>query len=147
MDEEYSDKSYHKVQKLTTKIYLQFEKSPFYSKMFKYCQNEAESIVGCLGDFIYSYELGFPKDWSLSMFTGQTDNIQRKCMYGPSFFKALPKVIYSFAKFCEANNIGKFSKNEIEDFREGVKEGYYEFYSDWEEGSAARMQFSKKFGF
>ena len=115
--------------------------------MFKYCQNEAEWIVGCLGEYVYNYELGLPEDWSISTFTGQTDNIQRKCMGSKNFFKAFPKVIYAFSKFCEMKGIGQFSKEKIEEFKVDVKGGYYEFYSDWDEGYRAREQFRKNFGF
>ena len=110
--------------------------------MFKYCQNEAKFVVEELGEFLYTYELIKPEDWTIDQFVGQGYNIQRKCMFSNNFFKALPKVIYHFSLFCEKNNIGAFKKEKIEEFWQDLREGYYNdvFYSSWEEGYKVRKR-------
>jgi len=142
MTKEYSDKTADKVRNKTAKILAQFQQSPYFSKMFKYCQQEAESIVEELGDFLYGYELIEPEEWTVDNFVGETYNIQRKCMFSKKFFKALPKVIYHFSKFCEKNSIGAFNKERIEEFWQDLREGYYEdkFHSSWEEGYKIRQR-------
>jgi len=140
MTKEYSDETAEQVRKKTAKIFIQFQQSPSFSKMFKYCQQEAKYIVDELGEFLYNYELIEPEAWTIAQFVGQAYNIQRKCMYSKKFFKALPKVIYHFSNFCEKNNIGVFKKDMIEEFRKDLREGYYDdtFHSSWEEGYQIR---------
>lgn len=115
--------------------------------MYKYCQKEAESVVGELGFFLYGYDLIRPDDWTLDGFLGQVYNIQRKCMYPINFFKALPKVIYHFSLFCEENNIGDFNRREIEKYNRDLKKGFYKdmFHSSWEEGYQARKKLFENF--
>ncbi|TFG18840.1 MAG: hypothetical protein EU529_16995 [Promethearchaeota archaeon] len=147
MTKEYSDKTARQVRNKNNKIFAQFQQSPYFSKMFKYCQKEAKYVVEELGEFLYDYELIEPEDWTINQFLGQTYNIQRKCMYSKIFFKALPKVIYHFSLFCEKNNIGSFKKEKIEEFWQDLREGYYEdtFYSSWEEGYQIRQREYKIF--
>ena len=142
MTKEYSDETAEQVRNRTSKIYIQFQQSPYFSKMFKYCQQEAKYIVEALGEFLYNYELIEPKEWTIDNFIGETYNIQRKCMFSKKFFKALPKVIYQFSRFCEDNNIGVFKKERIEQFQQDLREGDYEdiFYSSWEEGYQIRKK-------
>ena len=142
MTKEYSDKTAEQVRNRTSKIYIQFQYSPYFSKMFKYCQQEAEYIVEELGDFLYNYELIEPKEWTINSFVGEVYNIQRKCMFSKNFFKALPKVIYHFSRLCEENNIGVFKKERIEEFQQDLREGYYDdtFHSSWEEGYKIRKR-------
>ena len=142
MTKEYSDETAEQVRNKTAKIFIQFQQSPSFSKMFKYCQQEAKYIVYELGEFLYNYELIEPEAWTIDQFVGQTYNIQRKCMYSKKFFKALPKVIYHFSNFCEKNNIGAFKKDMIEEFRKDLREGYYDdtFHSSWEEGYQIRKK-------
>jgi len=142
MTKEYSDKTADKVRNKTAKIFAQFQQSPYFSKMFKYCQKEAKYVVEELGGFLYNYELIEPEAWTIYQFLGQTYNIQRKCMYSKTFFKALPKVIYHFSLFCEKNSIGAFNKERIEEFWQDLREGYYEdtFHSSWEEGYKIRQR-------
>ncbi len=139
---EYSDKTAKQVRNETTKIFVQFQQSPYFSKMFKYCQKEAKYVVEELGEFLYNYELIEPEDWTIDQFIGQAYNIQRKCMFSKNFFKALPKVIYHFSLFCEKNNIGLFKKEKIEEFKQDLREGYhdYTFHSSWEEGYQIRKK-------
>ncbi len=140
MSEEYSDKVADQVQKETRRIFNKFRQSEYFSSMYKYCQQEADSVVEQLGFFLYGYELIQPKDWSLTQFIGQAYNIQRKCMYSKNFFKALPKVIYHFSLFCEENGIGEFDKEEIEIYYKDLKNGIYDdtFHSSWEDGYQTR---------
>ncbi|SRR6056297_937602 len=148
MSNEYSDEDAQLVRQKTSKIYERFKESDFFENMYKYCQRQAQSIVAYLGEFSYMYDLVFPEDWNIDRFLGQVYNIQRKCMFKNEFFKALPKVIYHFSKFCEANNIGTFSLDKIEEYNQDLKEGYYddEFYDSWQEGSDARLENAKKWG-
>ena len=149
MTKEYSDKTAEQVRNKTAIIFTQFQQSPFFSKMFKYCQQEAKYVVEELGEFLYGYELIEPEEWTIDQFIGQTYNIQRKCMFSKSFFKALPKVIYHFSLFCEKNDIGIFNKERIEEFWQEIKEGYYEdtFHSSWEEGFKNRQrEYNSLFG-
>lgn len=142
MTKEYSDETAEQVRNRTSKIYIQFQQSPYFSKMFKYCQQEAKYIIEALGEFLYNYELIEPKEWTINSFVGETYNIQRKCMFSKKFFKALSKVIYYFSLFCEKNNIGGFKIENIEEFWQDLREGYYEdtFYSSWEEGYNIRKR-------
>jgi len=142
MTKEYSDKTAKQVRNKTTKIFVQFQQSPYFSKMFKYCQKEAKDVVEELGEFLYNYELIEPEDWTIDQLIGQAYNIQRKCMFSKNFFKALPKVIYHFSLFCEKNNIGLFKKETIEEFKQDLREGYYDdtFHSSWEEGYQIRKK-------
>ena len=142
MTREYSDKTAKQVRNKTTKIFVQFQQSPYFSKMFKYCQKEAKDVVEEHGEFLYNYELIEPEDWTIDQFIGQAYNIQRKCMFSKNFFKALPKVIYHFSLFCEKNNIGLFKKETIEEFKQDLREGYYDdtFHSSWEEGYHIRKK-------
>ncbi|TFF88337.1 MAG: hypothetical protein EU550_01470 [Promethearchaeota archaeon] len=149
MTKEYSDKTAEQVRNKTAIIFTQFQQSPFFSKMFKYCQQEAKYVVEELGEFLYGYELIEPEEWTIDQFIGQAYNIQRKCMFSKSFFKALPKVIYHFSLFCEKNDIGIFNKERIEEFWQELKEGYYEdtFHSSWEEGFKNRQrEYNSLFG-
>jgi len=142
MTKEYSDKTAKQVRNETTKIFVQFQQSPYFSKMFKYCQKEAKYVVEELGEFLYNYELIEPEDWTIDQFIGQAYNIQRKCLFSNNFFKALPKVIYHFSLFCEKNNIGLFKKEKIEEFKQDLREGYHDdtFHSSWEEGYQIRKK-------
>ena len=142
MSEKYSDEVSDRVQKRTKELFDKFKQSHHFSNMYKYCQKEAESVVRELGRFLYSYQLIQPEDWTLDRFIGQAYNIQRKCLYSKNFFKALPKVMYHFALFCEENNIGEFNRQEIENLNDDLKKGDYKdiFHSSWEEGYQVRKK-------
>jgi len=143
MQKEYSDKTAEYVQKKTAEIFNKFKNSQHFSNMFKYCQKEAKWVVEELGSFAYGYELIQPEDWSLDVFLMQVFNIERKCMYSNTFFKALPKVIYHFSLFCQENNIGHFNKEEIEQYYKDLKNGELDFHSSWEEAYKARQKLYK----
>ena len=44
MTKEYSDETAEQVRNKTTKIFSQFQQTPSFSEMFKYCQQEAKSL-------------------------------------------------------------------------------------------------------
>ena len=148
MSEEYSDKIRRKIEREVRKIFQLYEKSPEFSKLFKYCQKEAEFIIGLLGVTAYDYELVRPEDWTLDVFLQITPTIQKKCIEPNIFFKALPKVIMNFCEFCLKNNIGNFNAEKLVEFKRDFKDGYYdeEFYNSWEEGHEIRKKQARGWG-
>ena len=142
MEREYTDEMAETVRKQVHEIYQQFQISPHFTSMFKYCQKEAKAVIFQFMNSAYMYDLYIPAEWSISTFIGQSYNVQRKCMYPKTFFKAIPKVIYHFAKFCAENSLGQFTVKEAEEYKEDLKDGMYEgtFYSDWNEGSRDRLE-------
>ncbi len=147
MERDYSDETAKDVRTQTRDIFKQFRNSPNFTSMFKYCQKEAEDVIFQFSNFAYMYDLYLPEEWTLDVFTGQAYNVQRKCMYPKAFFKAIPKVIYHFAKYCAENSIGQFTLEDAEEFREDLKDGMYEdtFHSDWEAGSREREKAYRTF--
>lgn len=110
-EEEYSDEALDKITEKVRGWAEAFSESAVFQELTKEEKEEADFIIDTFAEYMYSYEVLFPKSWNeAGVKTCCTETLPRKVAAGESFFKSIAPVLSRFFIFLEENGFLKNGK-------------------------------------